>query len=1354
MISPPLHQEQPLGFGPLARATDAVSPRAGMSTNTPSLSTSPLPAVSSDFFPFPPLPCALSMTRSSVSSTPCLITASPSRSSAPRSSSATPAVGPAGDFVGMQKTEKDLECSGIRKLRNSLESRSSLTLLLQPGDSMDGRQLSRSDDEKGVFPEVKCPETPPSRAVSECLSDVRRGDMSPVETERDLGLSHETCEAPVFGALSHPRSNPTLFSRLRSSAVGAGAPQQHPLHPEVSPCMQSRTSEAPLHPSGPRDSLGVNDTASRPSKAGLAWSSSEGLSGRVPCGAVFSCTAVPPGSRKSESWLRTLSPGGLDEQASLETSASSVRVNKEFRGLWDVPEVGQVAPRATGMSASRASPGEAESSPGGRLAKPVQTFEAEQESPWVHLVRDSNQPFAPVIGHYVEGFTSSSSGSSTSISPSPSRSPVRRRVGHRAPGDPVVGDDPEVSWYPARIRKPRRPSSGTESSSTGEELAPEIGLFGVDAGNQFMQLSRALLGGDGKSTSESSDADSDVESQRLEEQQLLQELRLRTLGVVAERRTRGRASAFRRATGTAGTDDEASATDPIWGSARMAETNLGDKEWGNRGDGRDASSLEREKKGRRPGSLDVSDASSMSARSTGGCRRFRDASGAEYEGPGASARVRRGRSMHRKSRGRQAKEGASGGLQSSLGLQFFTEGSLFSALLFGDPSFNAEGLRTDDSDVSSGPEPSPSPVVVPAERLRAKKQAPQGTRNIRTGAPPDLLEGVNRRRQDSSRREVCAGEEETGVSEGAAGSPWAPPRHSSQARRVWNETTSTSPVTVGSGTEAPGAREPRPSRRGGGAPAPRGQRQLVRVPGRVLGPGLGVSRSVTETEDEDPDGVHAAGRKANRKGLNVFEPDSSPSSGGENSRGENTKFMTFFSQFTGQGNVSADGQSPKSEWSSSRESSVSARARGASEDSFKLSPKALIVSEVLEADLSRGVGVDRSQTHLWGQGPRHAGDSGSASVAESGKTAEAAWIGHGYFAHCNQASTCATKGRQDLLDGADVSLSPRQAGILEPGLLAYPRKEESSALPSQRPSLAGTTASGVSSKRRLSDGLDWELTHLSRRSSQTFFEHPTGGTTPIQNLQRPQAGRHVCVSSGNDWGAALPVGACDAPDAAGARCVSDAKGTTEGQREAADPRGGTRTAEGKGVNGAGGVGLSRLREAAHHPLDGQEERRDTFPRSAATNAESTKNRTGGVCEEGRHTRPETGSPSPCSSIGFWGGGGTKRSPATSSETASQTETSPSGAPFSEIPSETSSTSKAGSRQLAGNSRGHEEMQQRTLRKADEETLGLELCDPGDFQGKPKERGAREERGGLVDRTESSGSFISPLSSLYSAWGFS
>ncbi|KFG28333.1 putative RNase protein H [Toxoplasma gondii p89] len=1344
MISPPLHQEQPLGFGPLARATDAVSPRAGMSTNAPSLSTSSLPAVSSDFFAFPPLPCALSMTRSSVS-TPCLITASPSRSSAPRSSSAIPAMGPAGDFVRMQKTQKDLEYSGSRKPRSSLESRSTLTLLLQPRDSMDGRQLSRSDDEKRAFPEANCPPPLLSVAVSERLSGVRRGDMSPVDTERDLGLSPEICEAPLFGALSHPHSNPTHFSSLHSSAVGAGAPQQHPLHPEMSPCMPSRTSQTPLQPSGSRDALGVNDVASRPSKAGLVWSSTEGRSSRVSCGAVLSCTAVPPGSLKSESWLRTLSPGGLDEQASLETSASSARVEKEFRGLWDVPEAGQVTLGATGMSPSRASPGKAENSPGGRRATPGPTFEAEQESPWAHLVRDSNQPFAPVIGHYVEGFTSSSSGSSTSISPSPSRSPVRRRVGRRAPGDPVVGDDPEVSWYPARARKPRRPSSGTESSSTGEELAPESGLFGVDAGNQFMQLSRALLGGDGRSTSESSDADSEVESQRLEQQQLLQELRLRTLGVGAERRTRGRASANRRATGTAGTDDEASATGPIWRSARMAETNLGDKEWGSRGDGRDASSLERE--GRRTGSLAVSDASSMSPRSAGGCRRLRDASGAEYEGPAAASRIRRGRSMHRKSRGRQAKEGAPVGPQSSLGLQFFTEGSLFHALLFGDPMFNAEGLRTDDSDVSSGPEPSPSPVVVPVERPRANKQAPQRTRTLCNGAPPDLLEGMNRRRQDSSRGEACADEGETGVSEGVEGGPWAPPRRSAHARRVWNGITSTSPVTVGSGTETPDAPDPRPSRRGGGAPAPRGQRQLVRVPGRVLGPGLRASRSVTETEDDDPDGVHAAGRKGKREGLNVFALGSSPSSGGENSRGDSMKFMTFFSQFTGQGNVSADDQSPKSEWSSSRESSVSARARGASEDSFKLSPKALIVSEELDGELSRGVGVDRSQTHLWGQGPRHAGKSGSASVAEPTRTAEAAWIGRGYSAHCKQASTCATKGRQDLLDGAVVSLSPRARGAcLEPGLLAYPRKEESSALPSQRPSLAGTTASGVSSKRRLSDGLDWELTNLSRRSSQTF-EHSTGGTTPIQNLQRPQAGKHGCLPSGNDCGAALPVGACDATHADGVRCVSDAKAT-------ADPRGGARTAEGRGVNGVGGVGLSRLREAAQHPLGVREERRDTFPRFAATNAESTKSRTGDVCEEGRHTRPETGSPSHGSLIGSWGGGGTRRSPGTSSENAGQTETSVSVVPFSDFPSEASGTSQVGSRHLGGNSRGHDEVQQRTLRKANDVTLGQELCDPGDFQGKPKERSVREERGGLVDRAESSGSFISPLSSLYSAWGFS
>ncbi|PHJ21857.1 hypothetical protein CSUI_004294 [Cystoisospora suis] len=60
------------------------------------------------------------------------------------------------------------------------------------------------------------------------------------------------------------------------------------------------------------------------------------------------------------------------------------------------------------------------------------------ESPWSCLARESNRPFAPVIGNYIEGFTSSSSGSSTSLSPSPSPR-YRRRYFHRGFSPPYEG---------------------------------------------------------------------------------------------------------------------------------------------------------------------------------------------------------------------------------------------------------------------------------------------------------------------------------------------------------------------------------------------------------------------------------------------------------------------------------------------------------------------------------------------------------------------------------------------------------------------------------------------------------------------------------------------------------------------------------------------------------------------------------------------------------------------------------------------------------------------------------------------------------------------------------------------------
>nr|CEL65408.1 TPA: RNase H, putative [Neospora caninum Liverpool] len=1344
MINPPLHQKQPWGFGRPARATEAASPRGVSVSGRPSFSPPQLCA-SREVFPYCPLAVALSsVAHSSVSSTPRL-PVSASRTAAPRSSSAAPAVGPAGDSVSAR----------------AFECRSGASL--EEGKSPVSPAGSRPSPLAGAV----CPrdEASATRLTVEDHPDPARGVRSPIGARQQLGGSEAVCEAPSGAAssLNHPRLKPRPSPASHVSSFGTMASVQR--RPRTDASVSTRVAaESPLGPSGAHTGSpgGRAFASARPVEGRRGWSVGRGFSG---------ATRLAAKNGPVESWVGTLSPAGLDEQASVETSASSAAVERESPGLWSLAEVGQGVSRVTPAAPSLASSVE-EASPS-RLAATVQTSEEEQESPWTHLVRESNQPFAPVIGHYVEGFTSSSSGSSTSVSPSPRRqsSPVRRRVGSRAPGDPVVGG--EVAWYP-RGRSGRhsrgrssgdREGSDRSSSSEAETPAPEAGLFGMHAGSQFLQLSRALLGADYRRSSDpSSDADSDIDRQRLEQQQLLQELRLRTLGLGAGHAKHGRASAYRRARATAGAV-ALSATDQSGsGWVRTAAAPGVERDWGGRAE--DFRGFRDHEEGTGRAGASVSGSSSVPQSAFGSRRARGDAPVAgSREGYGLDTRIRRGRSMRRRSppeRGSQVRRGrqvrVSGGeSQSSLaGLQLLADGTFLGALLFGDQMLSAEGLKTDDSDVSSGPDACPSPVVVPAEGRRgADARRPIRTpRSVKATEDPQLS-GANGR---DSPHEDCIRSGDT-VSDAEEGFPRSSPRTAAQAGAGWNgETSPMSQTSLASGAERGGFADRSSSGRGCGYQSPRAQRQ-VGTQGRVFERGYGDPESVSSTDTGDECAAAHADRETNREGPGFRGDGRGRRFGrgaGASTAVENTTFMSFLSQLTGQAHVSEGGASRVAVSSRSRcDSSVSESARGAGEAGYELSPAPRIVSEKTGADWPSDSGGERVREPPWRLTP---GEPSSGN-AESGEGL--------HFRNGLRVSTGERAAQEThLLENAafDAPLSPGVELDPRSGLFLDCHKLEASYLPSQRPSLSGTTISGISSKHRPSDEFDWEAAPLSRRSSQTS-ERPVG-LSPVLNVQRPFVGGRGCdvslFSVGEAGRSALAGGANEAPrEGRGLQLVPPAeqKGTKGRAAGSGDPvtlGAKARTADANAVNGLGGLrGLCGVREVHCHPLGRPEEERDRVPAGwrPLANGESAKGRKGvGGCEAERQEKRRVDRP--CPSADPWGGEHLQSLPETP-ESDSQTGSFFSmGALAVFLAPETRGSAAAVSRQPVVREGGQGEMRQRTLSKEDGDEMGQELCGPGELQGRTQERQAREEREGVVD-TESSGSFLSAsLSSFYSAWGFS
>ncbi|PFH36568.1 hypothetical protein BESB_047600 [Besnoitia besnoiti] len=989
-----------------------------------------------------------------------------------------------------------------------------------------------------------------------CDAEEDRGAVTKEPASRESESTGESFEEPHHidvSWYSSPSHQPH-FSEPRASHLGGESAVQPPaicltMPPPRSSC-PSRSSEAWLS-YVPAESFVRQGS---PSMCLLpASGDGEGVSAAVRVsagGGGAPCTSRGSDSRGWDSPFSTALPEekGVAEQMSVGTSVSSSHLaaeqgeattmspwglsggSSQTRGLPDdrgdtlTPGwVAELAAEAGHASLATRS-----------AAVVVHKQEEELESPWAHIARESNRPFAPVTGHYVEGFTSSSSGSSTSVSPSPlHRSPARRRARDLVPGGLIFGEDLSVSGSPSRRRGRRRwgeeergvadeATSVSSSSVEGDAEEFDTGLFGMAAGRQFMQLSRALLGGTRQRQSDgSSNLHSEDEAERIRQHCQLQEMRIRALAVGA-----GRASPRRRAPSGGGDGGEV---------PRSHDRLAGSKERGGdllleEGEGEDSYGGEQSDEERLHAASVAATCSSSAPGGEGGSLYVGGKGMSTRAGAGEAREFaedfRRGRSVARRSprrTGRRAnrerrkhlKQLASGGAQSSLaGLRLLTDGTLLAALLFGeDERMTMKEFNSDDNDTTSWPERSHASALGAAAEPERKGHLGTATTR-RSGqqrlAPSRGPDHVSRQNSGHGEGGSCS---EGVAREGQLRSSSSPShgRGSSTERRRRSERAGgrdsagtcvhqDAPRLLRQGEPAclrSGSDDCRPDSQVRGAEARRGAEDSWRG-GQQAFSSSEESSSFNEVAPEVTRGP-ATGAQAVRGGRRRRrqQPNKPVSGSATASARESTMFMAFFDPFTrpeGAPRASTSGSPSSNIRSSQTVTSVSTDRSGA-EGEFELEParrsdQGLGSPQKTKRDARLHADDGIRQTASRRDGAEtfspDGGQVGNGEQAPGGMGCDDLPSSHPVAGGCKatQRKPDNLRERADFCRGAGAV---SELGAGQPSAAAYRRiaedeDDEGHSFLSHRPSLSGATTCS-SSKRRPSDGFEGMLTHLSRRSS-------------------------------------------------------------------------------------------------------------------------------------------------------------------------------------------------------------------------------------------------------------------------------